>query len=337
MSAEQSHESADAPLNSVLPLEAQVAANEQSLMTYRILVSTREAGIIIGSNGHVVGSIRDETGVKAGVSRVINGCSDRILTIGGTVDSTARAIGLIAKAVIASPPAAVTYNFFPLKQLGTIPNRQGETTCLRLLIPHTQMGTLIGKEGIRIKAIQELYSVNLIASKNFLPNSSERIVEIQGDESSIVNAIRVMSNCLIEDFHSAAGTIYYMPAPRQQQQNLVPQQNPTSRSIAAPARLRAAPAASDAITQTVKFPKDLVGSLIGRRGAKIQEIRKVSQTQIIIDNEVDDDDLRLFTIVGKPVGIEKALTLLHGGLEKEKERRAEDAEDYEQTPEFVEA
>ena len=56
----------------------------------RALVSTKEAGVIIGKAGKNVAELREVTGVKAGVSKVIQGIHDRVLSVVGTLDGVAK-------------------------------------------------------------------------------------------------------------------------------------------------------------------------------------------------------------------------------------------------------
>ena len=55
-------------------------------------MTTKEAGVIIGKAGKNVAEVRDLTGVKAGVSKVVNGIHERILTVVGPLDSVAKVI-----------------------------------------------------------------------------------------------------------------------------------------------------------------------------------------------------------------------------------------------------
>lgn len=58
-------------------------------LTIRALVSTKEAGVIIGKGGQNVAQLRERSGVKAGVSKVIQGVHDRVLSITGSVEAVA--------------------------------------------------------------------------------------------------------------------------------------------------------------------------------------------------------------------------------------------------------
>jgi heterogeneous nuclear rnp K-like protein 2 len=53
-------------------------------------VSTKDAGVIIGKAGKNVADLREQTGVKAGVSKVIPGVHDRVLTVTGNVEAVAK-------------------------------------------------------------------------------------------------------------------------------------------------------------------------------------------------------------------------------------------------------
>lgn len=59
-------------------------------MTLRALVSTKDAGVIIGKAGKNVADLRDQTGVKAGVSKVVPGVHERVLTVSGSVEGVAK-------------------------------------------------------------------------------------------------------------------------------------------------------------------------------------------------------------------------------------------------------
>ena len=73
-------------------------------LTLRAIVSSKEAGIIIGKGGKNVADLRDETGVKAGVSKVVTGVNDRVLTITGTLQGVAGAYAIVARSLLEGAP-----------------------------------------------------------------------------------------------------------------------------------------------------------------------------------------------------------------------------------------
>lgn len=76
----------------------------QSMLTLRAIVSSKEAGVIIGKAGKNVADLRDETGVKAGVSKVVQGVHDRVLTVTGPLQGTAKAYAIVAKSLLEGAP-----------------------------------------------------------------------------------------------------------------------------------------------------------------------------------------------------------------------------------------
>lgn len=76
----------------------------EAQLTLRAIVSSKEAGVIIGKAGKNVADLRDETGVKAGVSKVVQGVHDRVLTISGGCDAISKAYAIVAKALLEGAP-----------------------------------------------------------------------------------------------------------------------------------------------------------------------------------------------------------------------------------------
>lgn len=296
--------------------------------------------------GKNVAEMRDTTGVKAGVSKVVQGLHDRVLTVTGTLEGVAKAYSLIAQTMLENPIS-------PASPSGSSTNSANNNALIRLLISHNLMGTVIGRQGAKIKHIQDNSGVRMVASKALLPQSTERIVEVRGSVEAIYQAVLEIGRCLIEDKDRAAGTILYnptkagqavnmngvlyndqrlnqphnvvrtgngsdfSPSPEYQNQHIQrqpqqPQQQQQQHFLNNP-NIR---------TQNISIPSDMVGCIIGKGGSKISEIRKLSGSRISIAKiPHDESGERMFTIQGTPEANERALYLLYGQLEKEKERR----------------
>src|ERR1700761_7296665 len=78
------------------------------------------------------------------------------------------------------------------------------------------MGTIIGRQGLKIKHIQDASGVRMVAQKEMLPQSTERIVEVQGTPEGIEKAVWEIGKCLIDDSERGYGTVLYNPAVRVQ-------------------------------------------------------------------------------------------------------------------------
>ncbi|TIC15604.1 eukaryotic type KH-domain (KH-domain type I) [Wallemia mellicola] len=294
-----------------------------SILLYKPFIQSTSAGIIIGKGGKNVADLRERTGVKAGVSKVIAGVHERVLSITGSTSAIADAFSIIAQTILDNPLNPSTA---PLQ------SPPSATTAIRLLISHNLMGTVIGRQGIKIKQIQDTSGVRMVASKELLPQSTERIVEVQGTVESIHIAINDIAKCLLEDWDRYSGTILYTPAPPNEHSLFNSSFNNSSirsiNSVRRPDNFNmqslnsALPQPRDVRTQHISIPSDMVGPIIGRAGSRISEIRRLSTAKIIIAKQPHDETgERLFTIIGTPEANEKALILLYSQLENEKERR----------------
>ncbi|CAK6983885.1 poly(rC)-binding protein 2%2C partial, partial [Scomber scombrus] len=67
---------------------------------------------------------------------------------------------------------------------------------------------------------------------------------------------------------------------------------------------------SQTTSQELLIPNDLIGSIIGRQGTKINEIRQVSGAQIKIGSQIDSTSDRHVTITGTPIAINLAQYLI---------------------------
>ncbi|KAF9112501.1 RNA binding protein, heterogenous nuclear RNP-K like protein [Mortierella sp. AM989] len=332
--------------------------DSEAPLTLRALVSTKEAGVIIGKGGKNVADLRDQTGVKAGVTKVVQGVHDRVLTVTGTIEGVAKAFSLIAQTLLENPVTSSPPST-PVNPLRPVP----QTSSIRLLISHNLMGTIIGRQGLKIKQIQDASSARMVASKEMLPQSTERVVEIQGTIDAIRIAIYEIGKCLVDDWERGVGTVLYNPsvptvagsssgaasggyAPSSSGSGSRPKY--TSRTGSGSDFSRTRPEGSSSSggysnnnvnsanqrTQEISIPADMVGCIIGKGGSKISEIRRLSGSRIsIAKTPHDETGERMFTIVGTIESNEKALYLLYGQLEVEKERRLTMAGDHDEEDE----
>ena len=228
---------------------------------------------------------------------------------------------------------------------------------VRLLISHNQMGTIIGRQGLKIKHIQDVSGVRMGAQKEMLPQSTERIVEVQGSPDGIQKAVWEIGKCLVDDWQRGTGTVLYNPTGRAQGGTAAapapnngasaptassrsynrtghgadfsdPPSGGFNRRATAETSQRALPTTTEdgeeIQTQNISIPSDMVGCIIGRGGSKISEIRKSSGARISIAKAPHDETgERMFTIMGSASANEKALYLLYENLEAEKMRRSQ--------------
>ncbi|KAI9810841.1 MAG: hypothetical protein M1827_006048 [Pycnora praestabilis] len=363
--------------------------DETGWIHVRAVISSAEAATVIGKGGENVTQIRRLSGAKCTVSDYARGAVERILTVSGLVDATAKAFGLIIR----------TLNNEPIEAPST---PQSKTYPLRLLIPHILIGSIIGKSGVRIREIQEASGARLNASDSCLPLSTERSLVVLGVADAVHIATYYVGSTLVEQlterFGGPAASAYatrsggpagvvpggmqvvpYVPQPAGGQyghpdnfkrHNNQPQRTPANpygvpylhgqppqQTAQAPLHYgspqqgggyagagphqphqqgghapqqnsHAGPPQQPVqsmvpgqhLTQQIFIPNDMVGAIIGKGGAKINEIRQLSGSLIKINEPQDNSNERLVTITGTQECNQMALYMLYSRLESEKHR-----------------
>ena len=69
---------------------------------------------------------------------------------------------------------------------------------LRLIVPASQCGSLIGKGGSKIKEIREVTGASIQVASEMLPNSTERAVTISGTGEAITQCIYHICTVMLE-------------------------------------------------------------------------------------------------------------------------------------------
>ncbi|KAF4978395.1 hypothetical protein FZEAL_5213 [Fusarium zealandicum] len=319
----------------------------QAQLTLRAIVSSKEAGVIIGKGGKNVADLRDETGVKAGVSKVVQGVHDRVLTITGGCDAISRAYAIVTRALLEGAPAmgmggVVQSNGTHRTLIPAIPdtNYVVEVTnnaliAVKLLISHNQMGTIIGRQGLKIKHIQDASGVRMVAQKEMLPQSTERIVEVQGTPEGIQRAVWEICKCLVDDWQRGTGTVLYNPVVRTQPASTTGSvgggatyNQGSGRSEYTSPRVMRTGNGADFSNESSRPYNRRSGSDAAIRGPPTHdENGEEIQTQnISIPADMaphDETGERMFTIMGTAKANESALFLLYENLEAEKMRRSQ--------------
>ncbi|XP_067251990.1 poly(rC)-binding protein 4 isoform X2 [Chanodichthys erythropterus] len=350
-------------------------------LTLRLLMHGKEVGSIIGKKGETVKRIREESSARINISE--GSCPERIITITGATECVFRAFTMIT-IKLEEDLAALVAN-------GTVTSKPPVT--LRLVIPASQCGSLIGKGGSKIKEIREKTGAQVQVAGDLLPNSTERGVTISGSQDAIIQCVKLICTVILESPPKGA-TIPYRPSPApgavllagnqvfetsefashplfsmaqggldlqqaytvqnqygiphselaklhqlSMQQGLAPMAQPTATQVLPDIQLYSHPkffsdvfqdvwrfptfakgieSSSQTASQELLIPNDLIGSIIGRQGTKINEIRQVSGAQIKIGSQLDSTSDRHVTITGSPISINLAQYLITSCLETAK-------------------
>ncbi|XP_065337405.1 poly(rC)-binding protein 3 isoform X1 [Cloeon dipterum] len=175
-------------------------------LTIRLIMQGKEVGSIIGKKGEIVKRFREESGAKINISD--GSCPERIVTVSGPTSTILKAFSLICRKFEESSAA-----FQDGSSAGGIPR---PPITLRLIVPASQCGSLIGKGGSKIKEIREVTGASIQVASEMLPNSTERAVTISGTSDAITQCIYHICCVMLEVLSSPpkGATIPYRPKPQ---------------------------------------------------------------------------------------------------------------------------
>ncbi|XP_064140218.1 poly(rC)-binding protein 2 isoform X7 [Loxodonta africana] len=337
-------------------------------LTIRLLMhgkfsSLQEVGSIIGKKGESVKKMREESGARINISE--GNCPERIITLAGPTNAIFKAFAMIIDKLEEDISSSMTNS--------TAASRPPVT--LRLVVPASQCGSLIGKGGCKIKEIRESTGAQVQVAGDMLPNSTERAITIAGIPQSIIECVKQICVVMLETLSQSPPkgvTIPYRPKPSSSPVIFAGGQDRystgsdsasfphTTPSMCLNPDLEGPPleltklhqlamqqshfpmthgntgfsgiessspevkgywAGLDASAQTTSheltIPNDLIGCIIGRQGAKINEIRQMSGAQIKIANPVEGSTDRQVTITGSAASISLAQYLINVRLSSE--------------------
>ncbi|XP_078259761.1 poly(rC)-binding protein 3 isoform X19 [Rhinoraja longicauda] len=259
-------------------------------LTIRLLMHGKEVGSIIGKKGETVKKMREESGARINISE--GNCPERIVTITGPTDAIFKAFAMIAFKFEEDIDNSMTNSTATSKPPVT----------LRLVVPASQCGSLIGKGGSKIKEIRESTGAQVQVAGDMLPNSTERAVTISGMPDAIIQCVKQICVVMLEVEYKSppkGATIPYRPKP-----------------ASAPVIFAGGQAYTIQGQYAIPHP-DLIGCIIGRQGSKINEIRQMSGAQIKIANAAEGSTERQITITGSPANISLAQYLINARLTSE--------------------
>uniref|UniRef100_A0A674GAF5 K Homology domain-containing protein n=2 Tax=Neognathae TaxID=8825 RepID=A0A674GAF5_TAEGU len=255
-----------------------------------------------------------QSGARINISE--GNCPERIITLAGPTNAIFKAFAMIIDKLEEDISSSMTNS--------TAASRPPVT--LRLVVPASQCGSLIGKGGCKIKEIRESTGAQVQVAGDMLPNSTERAITIAGIPQSIIECVKQICVVMLESPPKGV-TIPYRPKPSSSPvifaggqltklHQLAMQQShfPMSHGNTGFSGLDAS---AQTTSHELTIPNDLIGCIIGRQGAKINEIRQMSGAQIKIANPVEGSTDRQVTITGSAASISLAQYLINVRLSSE--------------------
>lgn len=305
-------------------------------INHRVLLSLRESAKVIGTKGSTIQRIRETNHVKIGLSEKQLGCSDRVLSCAGRMVNVCNSLGDVV-AILTEGPRPTheekRYAFHFLNPILPPPRRTDlkdpeqitHIGTLRLMVTNSQLSSVIGKGGARIKALKEKHDVKIVASRDFLPDSDERILEMQGFPGSITNAILEISEILLNELGiNFTSERRYYPHLRSS-----PPSAAAAAATASNIQVDSANYFTNEFRAPLKIPESYVGAIVGRQGNRIANLRKFSKTKIIVEKKTEksaaddpDPENRMFIILGDHLkNVKLAESMLLKNLDVEIEKR----------------
>lgn len=176
-----------------------VQNDDPTYVHFRMLASISDTASIVGKGGDTISKIKEESTSRVNVSENLKGIPERVISVRGSAEFVAKALGLIVRAI----------NNEPFNQSS---NADSKFFTLRLLFPHSIMGYIIGKKGSRFREIEENSAASLNANDQILPASTDRILNITGVADAIHIATYYVAQTVIEHKQQMTKVIYYNPA-----------------------------------------------------------------------------------------------------------------------------
>ncbi|TPX56037.1 hypothetical protein PhCBS80983_g04827 [Powellomyces hirtus] len=322
-----------APAAAQTPPEAYRQPVEDKDFRMRALITSAEAGIIIGKQGRSISEIRLLSGAKVQISDHLPHAQDRILMISGMMDQISKAFSLVA--------AKMVRELQPGNDL-PIPQRIAE---VRVLVPNQLMGWFLGRQGggkSKLKEIMMNSSAQITSAGGVLPSSTERVLIVMGVVDAIHLATYHIGTNLQSQRQDIRGFVPYQPIAipagyGDARGGMLPGYGapgyfPQGQYMGHPGHHQqmqqygyqgmGPPGTSPVPSQMVQMyiPNDMVGAVIGKSGANINEIRQASGCKIKIMSADRTSAETLVTVTGSPEANQMALYMLYSRLEAERAR-----------------
>ncbi|CAH7687826.1 hypothetical protein BY996DRAFT_4583914, partial [Phakopsora pachyrhizi] len=146
------------PHPALVPLQPQVVPSQPQQQQYqlhpvpssqtiqmRALIVIQDASIIIGKGSWQIKEICEKSRGRATISEAVPGNAEQNLTVGRPLDAVSKAFGLIVRCINDEP-----------FEVPLVPSSHAVT--IWFVVPNSQMHSVIGKAGSKIKEIQDMSS-----------------------------------------------------------------------------------------------------------------------------------------------------------------------------------
>ncbi|XP_061387047.1 RNA-binding protein Pasilla-like [Musca vetustissima] len=163
----------------------------------KILVPAVASGAIIGKGGETIASLQKDTGARVKMSKSHDfypGTTERVCLITGTVDGIMAVLDFVMDKIREKPDLTSKILDAESKQ------SQERDKQVKILVPNSTAGMIIGKGGAYIKQVkEESGSYVQISQKPKDISLQERCITIIGDKENNKNACKMILSKIVED------------------------------------------------------------------------------------------------------------------------------------------
>ncbi|CAL9110433.1 unnamed protein product [Musa textilis] len=303
----------------------------------RFLVSNTAAGCIIGKGGLTITEFQSQSGARIQLSRnheVFPGTSDRIILISGAFSEVMKAMELILEKLLNV-----------VEEGNDVEGRSK----VRLIVPNSSCGAIIGKGGSTIKSFVEESQAGIkISPQDNIAVLNDRLVSLTGSFEEQMHAIFLILSKLIEDAHypqtlnlpfpysgvnfpgfPGVPVSYLIPSvayPVGYGANGIGGKYLSNKGVASPLVSSRSPGGShenQSNSTTIGIADEHIGAVVGRGGRNITEISQVSGARIKISDRGDfilGTSDRKVTITGSQEAIRAAEAMIMQKVSSNSER-----------------
>ncbi|KAJ8764791.1 hypothetical protein K2173_009196 [Erythroxylum novogranatense] len=295
--------------------------------SFRLLCHSSRIGGVIGKSGNIIKQIQQQTGAKIRVEEPPVECPDRVITVIGQNAVVSRISISEEEIEVSKGQEALVRVFGRILDVaaetdGTGVVAGGMVSC-RLLTEASQVGSVIGKGGKIVEKMRKDFGVKIRALTDKLPvcaESTEEMIEIEGDVIAVKKALVAVSRCLQDsqpvDKTRMTDNKLSEAIPKEslpdvhneflsQHKTVIP--TFSSSSAAYTPRFHSFPLESDGVPivdakvqQDVVFrilcSNDRVGGIIGKGGTIIKSLQNETGATISVGATVAECNERLITI-----------------------------------------
>ncbi|XP_029648571.1 RNA-binding protein Nova-1 isoform X4 [Octopus sinensis] len=174
--------------------------NQGENVHLKILVPSAAAGAIIGKGGETIAQVQKDAGARVKMSKANDhypGTSERVCLITGSVEAVRKVHTFIMEKIREKPE--------PNPKLDENKSTYERHRQVKILVPNSTAGMIIGKGGIYIKQIKEESGAYVqISQKSKETNLPERCVTVAGDVESNRRAVDMILQKIVEDPQSGS-------------------------------------------------------------------------------------------------------------------------------------